>query len=79
VALVIIGVLSSVVTAFVYVRLIVLMYFTEPPAGEVVVAETASAFTTVAITIGTLVTLVLGVLPAQVLDLAERSSQFLLK
>ena len=52
------------------------MYFTEPPAGEVVVAETASPFTTVAITIGTLVTLVLGVLPAQVLDLAERSSQF---
>ncbi|GAA2157547.1 NADH-quinone oxidoreductase subunit NuoN [Pedococcus bigeumensis] len=79
VALVIIGVLCSVITAFVYVRLIVLMYFTEPPAGEVVVAETASPFTTVAITIGTLVTLVLGVLPAQVLDLAERSSQFLVK
>ena len=55
------------------------MYFTEPPAGEVVVAETASPFTTVAITIGTLVTLVLGVLPTQVLDLAERSSQFLVK
>jgi NADH-quinone oxidoreductase subunit N len=33
----------------------------------------------VAITIGTLVTLVLRELPAQVLDLAERSSQFLVK
>ncbi len=77
--LVVIGVLSSLVTAFVYVRLIVLMYFTEPPAGEAVVAQTASPFTTVAITIGTLVTLVLGVQPTQVLDLAERSSQFLLK
>ncbi len=79
VALVIIGVVSSVVTAFVYVRLIVLMYFTDAPAGEAVVAETASPFTTVAITIGTLVTLVLGIMPTQVLDLAERSSQFLVK
>ncbi|MGO4341987.1 NADH-quinone oxidoreductase subunit NuoN [Pedococcus sp. 2YAF34] len=79
VALVVIGVLCSVITAFVYVRLIVLMYFTEAPAGEAVVAETASAYTTIAITVGTLVTLVLGVLPTQVLDLAERSSQFLLK
>jgi NADH-quinone oxidoreductase subunit N len=75
-ALVIIGVLCSVITAFVYVRLIVLMYFTDP-AGEVVVAETTSPLTTIAITVGTLVTLVLGVVPAQVLDLAERSSIFL--
>jgi NADH-quinone oxidoreductase subunit N len=79
VALVVIGVICSVITAFVYVRLIVLMYFTEAPAGEAVVAETASPFTTAAITVGALVTLVLGVLPAQVLDLAEQSSQFLLR
>ena len=79
VALVVIGVIASVVTAFVYVRLIVLMYFTEPPAGEPVVAETASPFLTVAITVGTLVTLALGILPTYVLDLADRSSQFLLK
>ena len=79
VALVVIGVLCSVITAFVYVRLIVLMYFTEAPAGEAVVAESASAYTTIAITVGTLVTLVLGVLPSQVLDLAARSSQFLVK
>ena len=79
VALVIIGVLCSVITAFVYVRLIVLMYFTEPPAGETVVAQVASPLTTVAITIGTLVTLVLGILPAQVLDLASRSSMFLVR
>jgi NADH-quinone oxidoreductase subunit N len=79
VALVIIGVLSSMVTAFVYVRLIVLMYFTEPPAGEPVVAQVASPLSTVAITVGTLVTLVLGVMPTQVLDLAQRSSVFLLR
>jgi NADH-quinone oxidoreductase subunit N len=76
VALVIIGVLCSAITAFVYVRLIVLMYFTEP-AGEAVVAETPSAMTTVAITIGALITLVLGVMPTQVLDLAEQSALFM--
>jgi NADH-quinone oxidoreductase subunit N len=76
VALVAIGVLCSVVTAFVYVRLIVLMYFTEPAGGEVV-AEMPSPMTTVALTVGTLVTLVLGVFPSQVLALAESSSQFL--
>ena len=76
VALVVIGVLCSVITAFVYVRLIVLMYFTEPSGGEVV-AETPSAMTTIAVTVGTLVTLLLGVFPAQVLDLAESSSVFL--
>jgi NADH-quinone oxidoreductase subunit N len=43
------------------------------------VAHTSSPFTTLAITIGTLVTVVLGVAPAQVLDLAERSSQFLVR
>ena len=76
VALVVIGVLCSVITAFVYVRLIVLMYFTEP-AGGGVVAEMPSPMTTVALSIGTLVTLGLGIFPAQVLSLAESSSVFL--
>jgi NADH-quinone oxidoreductase subunit N len=76
VALVVIGVLCSVITAFVYIRLIVLMYFTESAGGEVV-AETPSAMTTIAVTVGTLVTLLLGVFPAQVLALAESSSVFL--
>jgi len=79
VILVVIGVLCSVITAFVYVRLIVLMYFTAAPAGDAVSAQVASPLTTVAITVGALVTLVLGVLPAQVLDLAEKSSVFLLR
>ncbi len=73
--LVVIGVLCSVITAFVYFRLIVLMYFTKPVEG--VVAEQVSPLTTVAITVGTLATLVLGVVPAQVLELAKSSSLFL--
>ncbi len=40
-------------------------------------AHMPSAMTTIALTVGTLVTFGLGVFPAQVLDLAESSSLFL--
>jgi NADH-quinone oxidoreductase subunit N len=74
--LAVIGVLSSAIAAFVYVRIIVLMYFTEP-AGESVQAVSPSIVTTLAVSIGVLMTLVLGVLPSPLLDLAARSSLFL--
>ncbi|HET7303273.1 MAG TPA: NADH-quinone oxidoreductase subunit NuoN [Segeticoccus sp.] len=73
--LVVIGVLASAVTAFVYFRVIVLMYFSEP-TGETRVAM-PTVVSTVAITIGALATLVLGIVPAPLLDLAASSSQFL--
>ncbi len=74
--LAVIGVLSSAIAAFVYVRIIVLMYFSEP-AGDTVRAVSPSVVTTLAVAIGVLVTLVLGVLPSPLLDLAARSSLFL--
>jgi NADH-quinone oxidoreductase subunit N len=74
VVLVVIGVLASAVTAFVYVRLIVLMYFTEP-AGDVV-ALTPSLLTTTAIAVGVIVTILLGVVPGPVLELTSQASQF---
>jgi NADH-quinone oxidoreductase subunit N len=77
VVLVVIGVLASAVTAFVYIRLIVLMYFTEP-SGEEVVALAPSIPSTVAITIGVVVTVLAGVVPALALDLASSASEFLL-
>jgi NADH-quinone oxidoreductase subunit N len=77
VALVIIGVLCSAITAFVYVRIIVLMYFSEPVGEQEVVAATPSAMTTAAVTLGTLVTIALGVVPGPVLELATRSSEFI--
>jgi NADH-quinone oxidoreductase subunit N len=77
VVLVVIGVLASAVTAFVYVRLIVLMYFTEP-SGDDVVALTPSIPSTVAITVGVLVTVLAGVVPGMALDLASSASEFLL-
>ncbi|HET9020310.1 MAG TPA: NADH-quinone oxidoreductase subunit NuoN [Ornithinibacter sp.] len=77
VVLVVIGVLMSAVTAFVYVRLIVLMYFTDATADDVV-ALTPSIPSTVAITVGVLVTVIFGVVPSLALDLASSASEFLL-
>jgi len=74
--LAVVGVLSSAIAAFVYVRVIVLMYFSEP-AGDSVRVVTPSILTTGAVTIGVLATLVLGVVPGPLLDLAARSSLFL--
>ena len=73
--LVIVGVVMSAVAAFFYVRVIVLMFFSEPsPDGPSVVVP--SVLTTMTIAIAVAVTVVLGVLPTQVLDLAAQASQF---
>jgi NADH-quinone oxidoreductase subunit N len=73
--LVIVGVLMSAVAAFFYVRVIVLMFFSEPaPDGPAVVVP--SVLTTAAIALGAAVTVVLGVVPSQVLNLAGQASQF---
>lgn len=73
--LVVIGVLASAVTAFVYMRLIVLMFFSEP-TGEVTVVPTATLSLFV-IAVGVFATIVLGVFPGPVLELAEQSSIFI--
>jgi NADH-quinone oxidoreductase subunit N len=76
VPLAVVGVLSSAIAAFVYVRVVVLMYFSEP-AGDTVRVVSPSSLTGAAVTIGVLITLVLGVVPGPLLDLASRSSLFL--
>jgi NADH-quinone oxidoreductase subunit N len=80
VLLVVIAVLASAITAFVYVRLIVLMYFTDPTGDdeEVVVVLTPSIGSTVAITVGVAATVVLGIVPSFLLEIASNASQFLL-
>ena len=74
VVLVVIGVLASAVTAFVYIRIIVLMYFTEP-SGEVTLAQPA-LLSVVAVAVGVVLTILLGVFPGPLLDLAASSSVF---
>jgi NADH-quinone oxidoreductase subunit N len=74
VALVVVGLVASAIAAFFYVRVIVLMFFSEPAAeGPVIVRP--SVLTYGAIGIGTLVTLVLGVAPQPLLDLANHAAQ----
>jgi NADH-quinone oxidoreductase subunit N len=74
--LAVVGVISSAIAAFFYVRIIVLMYFSAPDSDATMVAA-PSAFTTIAIGVGALMTIILGVLPGPLLDLASRSALFL--
>ncbi|MDF9814965.1 NADH-quinone oxidoreductase subunit NuoN [Streptomyces sp. SPB162] len=73
--LVIVGVLSSAIAAFFYIRVIVLMFFSEPKADGPTVAV-PSAWTSTAIGIGVAVTLALGVMPQYFLDLADKAGVF---
>jgi NADH-quinone oxidoreductase subunit N len=73
--LVVIGVLCSAITAFVYVRIIVLMYFSEAQGD--VRALNPSILTTVGLAIAVILTIGLGIMPAPVLDLAAQASLFL--
>lgn len=74
--LVIVGVLASAIAAYFYVRVIVLMFFTESPvdAPEVVVPSALSIAT---VTITAAITLALGALPQPLLDLADNAAHFL--
>ena len=72
--LVVIGVVMSAIAAFFYFRVIVLMFFSAPaPEGPSVAVP--SPLTTISIAIGVGVTLLLGVWPTQVLELAGNASQ----
>jgi NADH-quinone oxidoreductase subunit N len=67
--LVVVGVLMSAIAAFFYLRVIVLMFFSEPAADGPTVTV-PGVFTTVAISIGVIGTVLLGVVPGPVLDLS---------
>ncbi|MFE3047818.1 NADH-quinone oxidoreductase subunit NuoN [Streptomyces albidoflavus] len=74
-ALVIIGVLSSAVAAFFYVRVIVLMFFSEPRADGPTVTV-PSPLTMSVIGVGVVVTVVLGVAPQYFLSWGGLASVF---
>ncbi|HUL99741.1 MAG TPA: NADH-quinone oxidoreductase subunit NuoN, partial [Mycobacterium sp.] len=73
--LVIVGVVASGVAAYFYVRVIVLMFFTEPAADppQVVVP---GALSRIAIAISAAATIVLGIMPQPLLDLCDNAAQF---
>jgi NADH-quinone oxidoreductase subunit N len=74
--LVIVGVIASAIAAYFYVRVIVLMFFTDPPEdAPAVIVPTALSTATIALTAA--ITLLLGALPQPLLDLANHANQFL--
>jgi NADH-quinone oxidoreductase subunit N len=70
-ALAIVGVLTSVVSVFFYLRVIVMMFMTERSDGAAPVVPARTAVATLAIS--ALVLLYLGVLPARMMDIAAAS------
>ena len=74
--LAVIGVLCSAITAFVYFRIVVLMFFSERTDDSVGVLS-PSVGTSAAIGLGVLATVLLGVVPAPLLAMAADSAQFL--
>ena len=74
-ALVVIGLIASAIAAFFYLRVIVLMFFSDPAPGGPTVGV-PSAATTAVITTAAILTVLLGVFPGPVLELAEMASEF---
>lgn len=74
--LVIIGVVASVIAAFFYVRVVVLMYFADA-TDETASVVIPSTFTTIALTASAVMTIALGVFPQWLLDIIEQAGVFI--
>jgi NADH-quinone oxidoreductase subunit N len=70
-SLAIVGVLTSVISVFFYLRIVVMMYMSERAEGEAPPAPTRTAL--LALSASVAVLLYLGVLPTRLLELAARS------
>ena len=70
------AVLTSALAAFFYVRVIVLMYFAEP-VGDGPSVSMPSVLTATTIALGVAVTILLGVVPGPVLELAGHAGEFI--
>ena len=75
-ALVIAGVLTSAIAAFFYIRVIIMMFFTDPENDSVsVIIPTVKS--RISIALATFITLILGVFPSIVLNVATDFANFL--
>jgi NADH-quinone oxidoreductase subunit N len=74
--LVVVGAVFSAVAAFFYVRVIVLMYFSDPPEDAPTVAV-PSVSTSLTIAIAATATIVLGLVPGPLIDLAQEAAVFI--
>lgn len=74
--LVVVGVLFSLIAAFFYLRVIVLMYFRQPIEGGPKVV-TPGIGTTIVLVVGVVMTIALGIFPGPALDLVQQAAEFL--
>jgi NADH-quinone oxidoreductase subunit N len=73
---VVVAIIASIVAAYFYVKVIVLMFFSEPD-GEGPVITYPSVLTATAVAACAGMTLMLGIVPGPLLDLAGRAGEFL--
>ncbi|HKT05859.1 MAG TPA: NADH-quinone oxidoreductase subunit NuoN [Rugosimonospora sp.] len=73
--LVIFGVISSMILAFPYLRVVVMMWLSEPGENTPTVSI-PGALTSASLAVGGLATLLLGVAPAPLLDLTAKAAEF---
>ncbi len=74
--LVVVAVVISVIAAFFYVRVIVLMFFSEPSGSDTQVVRPGWT-TLAAVGVGAVATLAFGVFPGPLLDLAQHAGEFI--
>jgi NADH-quinone oxidoreductase subunit N len=72
---VIAGVVTSMILAFPYLRVVVMMWLSEPGESTPTVAI-PGALTAAAVMIGVVATLALGLAPSPLLDLTNRAAEF---
>ena len=73
--LVAVAVVISVVAAFFYIRVIVLMFFSEPTPGPVAVIKPGWS-TLTAVAVAVVDTVALGLFPGPLLELAQSAGEF---
>ena len=82
--LVVVAVVISVVAAFFYIRVIVMMFFTDPQVGTADAGASGTAgvvrpgwTTLLAVGVGVVATVVFGIYPGPLLDLAQQAGEFI--
>ena len=73
--LVVIALVASAVAAFFYLRIVVLMYFSDPPEDGPTVSV-PSWGTQIALAVCAVVTILLGIVPQSILDVADKAAHF---
>jgi len=76
ISLVVVGVLSSAIAAFFYIRVIIMMFFTDPVNDSVSVII-PSVKSRISIIVATVISIILGLMPSLLLNTATTYANFI--